>query len=184
MLNYLLTSALPPFAQTNSAGPHLATQQGPLGIGRHWWGQTFCQLTCSNPTPLQFRCWEPKQLAVRSKATQAWKAAVPRAFELHKWNSLTLWPGCQLDNRSLPTILWTRTEPAPSAGQDPHWLGQDGQQENLHGHHDSLLGVSPGPSAIISLCAKLKQCVVLACCILYKTLFPFPPPNPLFKTFI
>lgn len=72
-----------PSLRQNSAGPQLAIQQRPPGIGRHWWGQTFCQFTCSNPTPLQFRCREPKQFTVRSKAmqaTQAWKAAVPRTW--------------------------------------------------------------------------------------------------------
>lgn len=72
-------------------------------------------------------------------------------------------------------------EPTPGAGQDPTlpracWP----------------LGKSTGPASFTPgnftwsscnrlFCAKLKQCVVLACCILYKN--PFPP-HPLFKTFI
>lgn len=83
---------------------------------------------------------------------------------------------------AFPTLCERVLNPTQALARTPHCPGHAGHQENLHGQRDSLLGILPGPSAIIYFCAKLKQCVVLACCILYKT--PSPPPPPLFKTFI
>lgn len=63
---------------------------------------------------------------------------------------------------AFPTLCERVLNPTQALARTPHCPGHAGHQENLHGQRDSLLGILPGPSAIIYFCAKLKQCVVLA----------------------
>ena len=69
--------------------------------------------------------------------------------------------------------LCTSTEPTPSAGQDPTLPRAWWPPGKSAGPTCFTPGNFTWSSCNHLFCAKLKQCVVLACCILYKN--PFPP---------
>lgn len=201
MLNYLLTKASPPFAKTKQGrsanGNHLLNaglwvEAGTDGVGLFAISHAVIPPRSNSYDENQNNLLSDP-LSKTTQATQAWKAAVPPTWAGHrcvfwitwvnKLANIVTWITMWLIQPSQP--LCARTKPTPSAGQDPTLPGAWWPPGQSAGPTCFTPGNFTWSSCNHLFCAKLKQCVVLACCILYKNPFlPTPPSPPLFKTFI
>lgn len=183
MLNDLLTSPWPPSLRANEAnGNHPV----PGGL---WRGQALmeldcvCHFTCSYPTMLQLLWWDPNQPTAGSMIPNltlhtGWECSWGREqMHLSRHWSKSMCSHCDLDDTTLDpaftTLLcmsWTysRCWPRPHIAQGVLATRKIDRASELRS------GNFTWSSCNRLFCAKLKQCVVLACCILYKN--PFPPP--------